>query len=81
LETSDGNKKTSFGDVEFGGERLKPRVISLVIVVEKTNSSWIPFESRISESIHLSTHQIFSEYSEIQLGELKREINRLPHST
>lgn len=54
LETGDGSKETSLGDVEFGGDRLKPRVVSLVVVVvEETNGCWVPFESRISESIHL----------------------------
>lgn len=41
------------GDVEFGGDRLKPRVVSLFVVVEETNGCWVPFESRVSESIHL----------------------------
>lgn len=57
METGDGSKETSLGDVEFGGDRLKPRVVSLVVVVvvvvEETNGCWVPFESRISESIHL----------------------------
>lgn len=74
FETGDRNKKASFRNVEFSGYRLKPLVVSLVVVVKKTNSRRIPFESRISESIDLlNTIDLISEETENNNSKMTRE--------
>lgn len=37
IGAGDGNKKTSHRKVEFGGERLKPDVISLTLIIKKAH--------------------------------------------
>lgn len=71
IVTRNGIHETSFRKVKLCGERLKPCVVSLMLLFKNAHCCWVPFESWLSECINLFLVTFYQSRS----AKIKKVIN------